>query len=172
MATRRMLSREITDSDFFLDMSLQAQALYMHLNQRADDDGFVSGVKSILRQIGAKDRHLMELIDRKFILQFESGVICIKGWFVNNYIRQDRYKETNFKEEKALLKIDENGSYSLTHGKRSTNGQPNVNQRSTQDRIGKSKDRIGYINTPVYDPTNNPHIDEQRLDELMKERRC
>lgn len=169
MATRRMLSREITDSDFFLDMSLQAQALYMHLNQRADDDGFVSGVKSILRLIGAKDKHLKELIDKKFILQFDSGVVCIKGWLVNNYIRQDRYKETNFKEEKALLKIDENGSYSLTHGKMSTKGKPKVNQRLTQDRIGK--DRIGYINTPVYDPKNNPQIDEQRLDELMKGRK-
>ena len=41
MAEKRMFSKQIIDSDAFLDMPLSAQALYFHLSMRADDDGFV-----------------------------------------------------------------------------------------------------------------------------------
>ena len=40
MANKRMYSKDITDSDPFIEMSSAAQALYFHLNQGADDDGF------------------------------------------------------------------------------------------------------------------------------------
>ena len=42
MAQKRMFAKTIIDSDAFLDMSLSTQALYFHLNMRADDDGFVN----------------------------------------------------------------------------------------------------------------------------------
>ena len=35
-----MFTMKIVDSDAFLDMPLSTQALYFHLNMRADDDGF------------------------------------------------------------------------------------------------------------------------------------
>ena len=41
MAQKRMFTMKIVDSDAFLDMPLSTQALYFHLNMRADDDGFV-----------------------------------------------------------------------------------------------------------------------------------
>ena len=40
MAERRMFTKKITDSDAFIELSSSAQALYFHLNQGADDDGF------------------------------------------------------------------------------------------------------------------------------------
>ena len=40
MAKKRMYSNAVTDSDAFIEMSSAAQALYFHLNQGADDDGF------------------------------------------------------------------------------------------------------------------------------------
>ena len=49
MAQKRMFTMKIVDSDAFLDMPLSTQALYFHLNMRADDDGFVGNPKRIMR---------------------------------------------------------------------------------------------------------------------------
>ena len=133
MAERRMFAKTIIDSDAFLEMPLSTQALYFHLSMRADDDGFVNNPKKIQRMIGATDDDLKLLIVKSFVLVFESGVIVIKHWRINNYIRNDRYKGTVYTEEKSLLTVKENGSYTL--------GIPTDNQTvyqmDTQDRIGK-----------------------------------
>lgn len=131
MASRRMLSRDITESDAFLEMPLSAQALYMHLNQNADDDGFVNSPKRIARMIGASEDDLKLLIAKRFILTFESGIIVIKHWKINNYIRSDRYKETAHLEEKAMLETKKNGAYTL--------GIPLVNHLDTQTRTGQDR---------------------------------
>lgn len=46
MAEKRMFTMKIIDSDAFLDMPLSTQALYFHLNMRADDDGFINNPKT------------------------------------------------------------------------------------------------------------------------------
>lgn len=113
MAKRRMFSQQITESDSFLDMPLSAQALYFHLGMSADDDGFVNSPKRIQRVIGANEDDLKLLIAKKFVIAFDSGVVVIKHWKINNYIRSDRYTETAYTEEKALLHTKKNGAYSL-----------------------------------------------------------
>jgi hypothetical protein len=111
MAERRMFAKTIIGSDAFLDMPQSTQALYFHLAMRADDDGFVNSPKSIMRLVGCKDDDLKVLCGKKFIIPFENGVVVIKHWRVHNYIAKDRYTETKYKNEKARLAIDENGSY-------------------------------------------------------------
>ena len=111
MAQRRMFSPQIVDSDAFLDMSASAQSLYFHLGMRADDDGFVGNPKKILRMVGGNDDDLKLLLAKRFILTFQSGVIVIKHWRINNLIRKDWYKGTIYIEEKNQLKIKDNGSY-------------------------------------------------------------
>lgn len=103
MAERRMFSKVVIDSDTFLDMPLSAQALYFHLSMRADDDGFVSSPKRIQTYVGASTDDLKILLAKHFLIPFESGVVVIKHWKVHNYIQKDRYKETYYQEEKALL---------------------------------------------------------------------
>lgn len=145
MAERRMFAKTIVDSDAFLDMPLSTQALYFHLSMRADDDGFINNPKKIQRMIGAADDDLKVLVAKKFIIPFESGIVVIKHWKIHNYIRNDRYKETVYKDEKEQLCEKENKAYTLNE----TNclpsgipsGIPNVIQMDTQVRIGK--DRIG-----------------------------
>ena len=100
MAERRMFAKTIIDSDAFLDMPLSTQALYFHLSMRADDDGFINNPKKIQRMIGACDDDLKVLIVKRFIIPFESGIVVIKHWKIHNYIRNDRYKETVYQEEK------------------------------------------------------------------------
>lgn len=143
MAERRMFAKTIIDSDAFLDMPLSSQALYFHLSMRADDDGFVNNPKKIQRMIGGSDDDLKLLIAKNFLIPFESGVVVIKHWKIHNYIRKDRYSETVYQEEKALLDVKDNGGYTLGIPSGIPDDNQPVNQRVTQDRIGKDSIEIG-----------------------------
>lgn len=116
MAERRMFAKTIIDSDIFLDMPLSTQTLYFHLSMRADDDGFVNNPKKIMRMIGANQNEMDLLLFKHFILKFDSGVIVIKHWKLHNYIQKDRYKETVYLEEKALLTLKSNNVYTMDTG--------------------------------------------------------
>ena len=106
-----MFAKTIVLSDAFLDMPLGARCLYMTMGMLADDDGFVNSPKAIIRQTGATEDDMRILIAKKFIIPFESGVIVIKHWRINNYLQNDRTKPTVYQEEKAMLTVDEKGSY-------------------------------------------------------------
>ena len=51
------------------------------------------------------------LLQKRIILAFESGVIVIKHWRMNNYLQKDRHKDTTYLEELATLDIDDKGAY-------------------------------------------------------------
>ena len=144
MAERRMFTQKIVDSDAFLDMPLSTQALYFHLNMRADDDGFINNPKKIMRMVGASDDDLRLLLTKRFVLGFESGVIVIKHWRMHNYIRKDRYHPTQYQEELQRLCLKENDSYSENVNQLATTWQPDDNQTETEVRLGK--DSIGKSN--------------------------
>ncbi len=154
MAERRMFTKKITDADAFIEMSSAAQALYFHLNQGADDDGFNNQVNLAMVKAHASNDDLKILLAKGYLVRFDSGVIVIKHWRMHNYIRQDRYKPTSHTKEKALLVLRENGSYAeKIHfiETETTIGQPLVNQRLTQDSIeldqSKDRDRDSTITT-------------------------
>lgn len=111
MAERRMFAKTIVLSDAFLDMPLGARCLYMTMGMLADDDGFVNAPKSIMRQCGSTEDDLKILIAKKFILPFDSGVIVIKHWRINNYLQRDRLTPTKYQDELATLSVEENGAY-------------------------------------------------------------
>lgn len=111
MAERRMFALKIIDSDAFLDMPKSSQALYFHLSMRADDDGFISNPKKIMRMIGSSDDDMKILLSKRFLLSFDTGIVVIKHWRLHNYIAKDRYNETIYKEEKDKLFVKANGSY-------------------------------------------------------------
>ena len=113
MAKKRMFDNVIIKSDSFLEMPDSTQNLYFHLSMEADDDGFVNNWKSIMRMCGKKEDDLKILIMKSFVIPFDSGVIVIKHWRINNYLRSDRYNETKYLEEKRQLNIEQNGEYSL-----------------------------------------------------------
>lgn len=113
MAQRRMFNKTITNNDNFLEMPDSSQNLYFHLSMNADDDGFVDNWKSIIRMTGHKEDDLKILIAKQYIIPFESGVIVIRHWRLNNYLQKDRITPTNYKEEKALLTTDMNNVYNL-----------------------------------------------------------
>lgn len=116
MAQKRMFTMKIVDSDAFLDMPATTQCLYFHLNMRADDDGFIGSPKRIMKITGASEDDLRLLIAKRFVLTFEDGVIVIKHWRMHNTLSRDRYAETSYTDEKKMLLLKDNGSYSLTGG--------------------------------------------------------
>lgn len=143
MAERRMVSKKIVDSDAFMDMALSTQALYFHLLARADDDGFVGNPKKIMRMVGASDDEYKVLIGKRFILVFSSGVCVIKHWLIHNLIRNDRYHETQYLEEKSQIKVKDNNAYT----EMATNGTPSAYQLEPESSIGKvrlGKVSLGY----------------------------
>ena len=113
MAQKRMFTMKIVDSDAFLDMPLSTQCLYFHLNMRADDDGFVGNPKKIMRMIGASEDDFKILLAKKFLIIFDNNVVVIKHWWMHNTLAKDRYQETSYTDEKSLLKIKDNKSYTL-----------------------------------------------------------
>jgi uncharacterized phage protein (TIGR02220 family) len=139
MAERRMFAKSIVLSDTFLDMPLSARCLYFTLGMLADDDGFVGNPKSIMRQCGASQDDMVALLQKRYVLGFESGVIVIKHWKINNYLRSDRYQNTTYLEEKETLTLDAKNAY--TERDR-TLGIPVYNQVTTNGIRSIGKDSI------------------------------
>ena len=113
MAQKRMFSLNVVDTDKFLEMPVSSRLLYYELGMRADDDGFVGNWKKILMFTGLKEDDMKLLITKQFIIPFESGVIVIKHWRLNNYLQKDRVKATIYQNEFKQLGIDENNVYTL-----------------------------------------------------------
>lgn len=113
MTQRRLISPQVTETDAFLDMAPSAQALYFHMNLYADDDGFVDNPKSVQRMVGATSDDLKRLVEKKFLLLFDDGVVVITHWRVQNSIRKDRYKQTIHADDLSKLTLDKNGIYHL-----------------------------------------------------------
>ena len=134
MAERRMMTKKVTDDDNFMSLSSSAQALYLHLSMAADDDGFCNQVSVSMFKAHASVQDLEALLEKRYIYQFENGVIVIKHWRMANALRKDRYTPTAFQEELAQLQLKENGSYTRLHS-----GCQVVADCLPQDRLDKNR---------------------------------
>lgn len=148
MAERRMFAKAIVLSDAFLDMPMSARCLYFTLAMLADDDGFINSPKSIMRQCGSTTDDMNILIAKRFVLTFESGVVVIKHWRIHNLIQKDRYRETKYLEEKAMLTLDGNKAYTEAVSDAypeciQTVSKPEPQVRLGEVRLGES--RVGEV---------------------------
>ena len=144
MAQRRMFSLKIVDTDAFLEMPQSSQLLYFHLAMRADDDGFVSGPRKIMKMVGSSEDDMKVLIGKRFIIPFENGICVIKHWKIHNYIQSDRYVPTTYTKEMKLIKTKENGSYT----EMDKECIQNVSTLDTQVRLGKDRLITIGVETP------------------------
>lgn len=168
MADRRMFTKKVTDDDNFMALSSSAQALYLHLSMAADDDGFCNQISVSMFKAHASVQDLQALLEKRYIYQFENGVIVIKHWRMANALRKDRYSPTAFQQELAMLDIKDNGSYTLNN-ERLPNGCRLVAERLPQDRLGKDsedKDRLVEDITIVGKPTNSTRFTPPSVDEV------
>ena len=152
MAERRMFAKSIIDSDAFLELPAKSQLLYFHLAMRADDEGFISNPKSILRLTGCTEADMQKLVEGKYLIPFGRGILAIRHWKVHNYIRADRLKPTVYEAEKAMLLVEESGVYTLCQ---SSDGQVVAQDRLGKDRLGKvssGQESIGGCGGAEADP--------------------
>lgn len=135
-----MFKLTVVSSDAFTSMTLSAQALYFHLNLRADDDGFIDSPLRIMREIGANQGDMEQLLKKRYLIYYESGVIVVKHWRLHNTIRKDRYNPTLYQEEYAQLEEKESGVYTEVYKSSQIDNddwQPNGNQMA--HRLDKSR---------------------------------
>ena len=163
MAQKRMFDKTITNDDSFLEMPIGSQVLYFHLSMNADDDGFINNWKSIMRMIGAKEDDLKVLVAKSYVIPFETGVIVIKHWKINNYLRNDRYKPTRFQEEYNQLIKDNNLVYQLD-----TNGIPSIDKNSIdknsiEKEINKEKNKYGEFNNVMLTEEEYAKLEKSNL---------
>lgn len=116
MAEKRMFTKKITDDDAFISMPSSAQALYFHLNQSADDDGFTRQTTMAMYKAHASEDDLRVLLAKNYIIRFDSGVMVIKHWKLHNSLRKDRYTPTSHQEELKMLRTKKDGTYTLNEG--------------------------------------------------------
>lgn len=154
MAQKRMFDKTITNSDEFIEMPISCQVLYFHLSMNADDDGFVNNWKSIMRMIGTKEDDLKVLIAKQFIIPFESGVIVIKHWRINNFLRKDRHNDTKFQKELSMLGINESQEYVWL-----TSGQPSIDK----NRLDKNS-----IDKNIYGEFKNVKLTDEEYEKLKE----
>lgn len=156
MAKKRMFSPTIIESDAFSEMDFAAQVLYIHLCINADDDGFVSNPKKIMRGIGIMDESVLELLlQYGFIFRFPDGIICIKHWLIHNSIPKDRYTPTTYQDNFRQLGVKKNKSYTTDEsqmeyrcgGAKSTVEERKTKPYSTVDR----KNRFNNFEQRKYD---------------------
>jgi len=158
-----MFTKKVTDDDNFMSLSASAQALYLHLSMSADDDGFSNQVAISMFKAHASVQDLEALLNKRYIYQFENGVIVIKHWRMANALRKDRYTPTVFKEELAQLQIKENGSYT-----RLPNGCQVVAERLPQDRLDKvsldkdSKGEVSLVEDSLGNTLEQPTVDSTK----------
>ncbi len=111
MAERRMFSTKVVCSDAFMALPKSAQALYLQICMRADDDGFLNNAGQIVKSAGAKPGDLRTLIAKRFLLEFQDGIILIKHWRMANSLKKDRAKPPIYPAAAASVYIKPNKSY-------------------------------------------------------------
>ncbi|MBP3401980.1 MAG: hypothetical protein J6K85_02865 [Clostridia bacterium] len=111
MAERRMISKRVILTDKFSKMTDKAKLLYINLMLEADDDGFVFNPRAVMGMCGANIKSFLQLIERDYVLSFNSGAVVITHWNMQNRIEKRKRTPTIYREELESLILDENGVY-------------------------------------------------------------
>lgn len=72
-----MFSIDEVDTDKFLGMPATSQNLYFHLGVRADNEGFVSSPKKIIKLLNCGNDDLNVLISRGFVILVDDGLVVV-----------------------------------------------------------------------------------------------
>ena len=133
-----MISKTVTQTQRFLRLPLEAQALYFHLIQNSDDDGVVEAFP-VVRMIGVSEDSLGLLIVKDFIRPLNDEMVYfIVDFHEQNTIKKDRYKKSVYHElletfkSQGFYEVEPNGFQSGNQTE--TNGFPNPSQsKSSQN---------------------------------------
>ena len=166
MARKRMISKDVTDTDKFTSVSLAARGLYMHLNLEADDDGFITSAIRTTKSVGGTDEMLNELVDSGYLIRFESGIFLVRDWNVHNTVQKDRYTPTRCTKELAQVKKKDGIYYTAMDPEWIQIGS-NVDPQISIDK--DSKDKNKNKGKPKTNSFNNIEQNTYNFEELEKQ---
>ena len=106
-----MISVDVLGSDKYVRLPFSSQAIYIQMILNADDDGIVDNVESLIRILGIEKKYYRELVNREFVIEFDTGVAAIAHWRKMNKVRSDRYCPTDYTKELKSLTVDEKDRY-------------------------------------------------------------
>ncbi len=173
MANKRMLAQAVVESDAFYTLSVKAQALYMHINMTADDDGFTDRVLMTSRALGGSIDEIRELITNGFLIEFKNPTTyLIRHWRVNNNkIQGDRYKSTIHQKFLSMVEIDEVNVYQVkeeslqtTFGNHSLTDCDKPLTSGSTKKIQNVNKKLTSCKQPVNKPLTQNRLDKNRLD--------
>lgn len=110
MACRRCISSKISESDPFYNLTPTAQALYLHLNMMADDDGFLNNASGPVSRMKGGAAAMNQLVEKRFILKF-GDVYVIKHWRISNSLKNDRLKPLAYASIAERIWVKPNRAY-------------------------------------------------------------
>ena len=159
MAKRRMLSISIVETDKFYKLKSGAQALYMHLNLNADDDGVVDRVRGIMRDTRASGKNYQALIDEGYVIDLGEGLALITHWNLHNKIKKDRYVPSDYRDIISNFQLDANARY--------FKASEDVLGAKCAPQDSKAKESIGKES--IDKESNEDNIEENIIEEQEEE---
>lgn len=115
MRKSRMISAEVLESGAFCALPLGAQALYVHMQLYADDDGVVANERLPMLSCGATAEDLNALIEARFLLR-AGRVLVIKHWWVHNNLARAKHNPTKWMSDMEGIFIREDRVYTEHEG--------------------------------------------------------
>lgn len=98
MANKRMIAKEMLESDDFTSMSANARLLYVYMVVYADDDGIVDNPKNIVRMAQAVEGDIKQLIENELVIPLGNKLLIVRDWLRFNKVQPSRYKPSVYAE--------------------------------------------------------------------------
>ena len=111
MAKKRIISREVVESDSFCKMSESARLLYFYFVLGADDDGILNSAGRTASALGLSEGELDELCHSGFVLPLCRDVYLIAHWKVHNTKSFSWYKPSAYAHLLSDFRLDGLGAY-------------------------------------------------------------
>lgn len=98
MGNRRMMSKTVTQTQRFLMLPIEAQALYFHMLQNTDDDG-VCETFMVLKLIGVNPKLLENLEEANLVKKLNDELVYhLTDFKEQNTIDSRRYKKSRYND--------------------------------------------------------------------------
>ena len=93
------------ESDEFMNLSREAQILYVFLNLNADDEGFVNNAKRVMAFCDCEEKDLDELIYSGYVIRIFPTVLVITHWHLHNNVPKDKFRSTIIENWQSQLDL-------------------------------------------------------------------
>ena len=166
MAQRRMFSKELLESDSFLELSNDSKVVYFYLAIRCDDDGFSKCTKMIQRMLGLDDETFhacLNELEKAQLLYVIDDVFVIRDWKKNNQIQKDRYHSTEFKSILNKLVLIDKTYYLRDVSNMDTDCILSID-KSSIDKSSIDKERQEQLKEGLETPLN----EQQKIIEIIQ----